>query len=585
MMAAAKHSQVRLVSIGVIVILLAAMYPLQGLIESTRKANDLSISPLKDLPAGEFFGTVLLGGFRAIAVDLIWIKAREAEENHDWHRVYFLTRLIASLQPRFVQVWTFNMWKMAYNLSLTTATDREGWQWVKKGIAFGERGFERNPDSWRLAWQIGHHYFHRCGAINDDRTKQYQRWLFEETGQTNWQHALRWFRKANDVADERANPNWLGMLATAYRQLAYEAEENGDLDAMKKHRLQSIVWLYRIMGRYPKNPSFQRYATGEIRDLRARLRAHEQEAHAQRMRAENRAAEEFGLLSLAAQYWMHAYKGNPYVSEQTRHLETIAARLEEMLPDADEALRIPIETQIVQIWVRLISRPEYEEGYAEKCEKLDEKHTAALRQAIADGDEGRTLLYLDNVLQLRRELYVKDTASEKRVSSMREIADTCEKLLPQATGQARALIANAARNVWHDLLNFEHKEAAKPGIPRLKARVEAIRQRIGNAADQQSEAFRREAVELLLLFYRKDVDRDWAEPRLRVFGEYYTTAFEAYRKQENFEAEFDSQRASINIWREIRQRHPDDHQAIDHLNRVDEAFRMAHGKGQVHPEH
>lgn len=585
MMAAGKSARGRLISIGIIVILLAAMYPLQGRIEATRKAHDLSIDPLKDLPAGEFFGTVLLGGFRAIAVDLIWIKAREAEDNRDWHRVYFLTRLIASLQPRFVQVWSFNMWKMAYNLSLTATTDIEGWQWVKKGIAFGERGFERNPDSWRLAWYIGHHYFHRCGTINDDRTKQYQRWLFEETGQTNWQHALRWFRKANEVADETANPNWLGMLATTYRQLAYEAEEKDDLEAMKKYRLQAIVWLYRIMERYPNNPPFHRYATGEIRDFRARLRAHEQEAHARRMRAENKTAEELGLLSLAAEYWMQAYKGNPYIGEQTRHLETIAARLEEMLPDTDEALEAAIETQIVQIWARLISRPEYDEKYTEKCEKLDEKHTAALRQAIAETDQGRTLLHLDRVLRLRRELYVKDTSSEKRVNSMREIADTCEKLLPQATGRARALIDDAARNVWHDLLSFEHKEAAKPGIPRLKARVEAIGQRIGNSADQQSEELRREAVELLLLFCRRDVDRDWAEPRLRALGEYYTRAFEAYKKQENFRAALDSQRASMEIWREIRQWNPDDQQAIDHLNRVDEAFRITHGKSHVHPEH
>jgi len=109
----------RLISIGIIVLLLAGMYPLQDRIETTRKAHGLlTANPLKELPAGEFFGTVLLGGFRAIAVDLIWLKAKDAEKNQDWHRYLLLNRLIASLQPRFVEVWTFNMWKMAYNLSL-----------------------------------------------------------------------------------------------------------------------------------------------------------------------------------------------------------------------------------------------------------------------------------------------------------------------------------------------------------------------------------------------------------------------------------------------------------------------------------
>ena len=145
-----------LISIGIIVLLMVAMYPLQDRIERTRKDHGLlTANPLEELPAGEFFGTVLLGGFRAIAVDLIWLKAKDAEKSQDWHRYLLLNRLIASLQPRFVEVWTFNMWNMAYNLSLTAPTDREGWEWVKRGVESGKEGFERNPDSWKLAWHIG----------------------------------------------------------------------------------------------------------------------------------------------------------------------------------------------------------------------------------------------------------------------------------------------------------------------------------------------------------------------------------------------------------------------------------------------
>jgi hypothetical protein len=574
MMAAKRLAGSRLVSIGIIVILLAAMYPLQGQIEATRKEHKFSINPLKDLPAGEFFGTVLLGGFRAIAVDLIWMKAKEAENNHDWHRLYVLNRLIASLQPRFIQVWNFNMWKMAYNLSVAAPTDREGWQWVKKGIEFGKEGFERNPDSWRLAWYIGHHYFHRCGSINDERTGKYQRWLFEETGKTNWQHALYWFLKSYEVSNRRSNPNWLGMVPTVYRQMAYEAEENGDLEATKKHRLEAIVWLYRIMDRYPNSPPFNRYATDEIRNLRARLRAHEQEAQARRMRTENNIGEEFELISRAAQFWMEAYRGNPYIDEQARHLETIAARLEELLPDADEALKTPIETEIVEIWVRLIARLEYDEKYIAKCEELDEKSTATLREAIAQGNEGRMLLNLDYVLQLRRQLYAKDTFSEKRINSMREFADTCEKLLPQAKGQARAFIAESARKAWYDLLDFGHTEAAEAGIERLKARAETILRSIGTGQSQQQEELRREAVRVLLLFYKTDIERVWADERLRKLGEHYTKAFEAACRQKNPDAQIETHKSSAVIWRAIRRRHPTDPQAEDNLNRMAEAVRI-----------
>lgn len=191
----------RMLHVLLAVAVVAALYPLQASIESTRARHDLAAArPAAELPSGEFLGTVLLGGFRAIAVDLIWVKAQEAEKSRDWHRLLLLNEAIASVQPRFIEVWMFNMWNMAYNLSLTAVTDHEAWQWVKKGIEFGKEGYRRNPDSWKLAWSVGYQYYHKCGTEGSDRAHNFQAALLKETGKTNLQHALSWFETANKVA-------------------------------------------------------------------------------------------------------------------------------------------------------------------------------------------------------------------------------------------------------------------------------------------------------------------------------------------------------------------------------------------------
>ena len=564
----------RWVYVGGIVLLMAAMYPLQHSIEKSRAHHGFTINPLQDLPPGEFFGTVLLGGFRAIAVDFIWLEANKAERNQDWHRYRLLSELIASLQPRFEEVWIFNAWNMAYNLSVAATTDREAWEWVKRGLEFGKKGFRRNPDSWKIAWNIGQHYFHKCGEIRADRTRKYQKWLFEETGRTNWQHAVYWFEKASEVGGDRANPHWLGMISAAYRKIAYEAEEKGDLRAMEENRLKAIAWLQTISRRYPSREKFRQYAQREIKDLRSRLKAHKQEARARQLGDENKIAEEFDLLEEAARYWMEAFKGNPYIGEQTRHLETIAARLEEMIPVADPPLEARAELLQLDIWLRLTGSPEYSDSYIEKCRQLDAQYTARLREAAAAGNEGKIVANLDSMLRLRRMLYGKDPLSEKQAASIRELADICEKLEGQVGGKNRDFVGAAARRAWTDLLSFGHKELAQPGIKRLKARIEAIEKQIGQSGDEESEILRLQALDLLLVFHREDIEREWAEQRLRQMGEYYTGVIIAALGRKDEDAAGHHYKRATAIWERIKQLHPGDHQAEDNLNRIHEAYKM-----------
>ena len=60
----------------------------------------------------------LLGGFRGIVADFLWIRAEEYKKEHDWDRLEATVELITKLQPHFLSIWTFQGWNLAYNVSV-----------------------------------------------------------------------------------------------------------------------------------------------------------------------------------------------------------------------------------------------------------------------------------------------------------------------------------------------------------------------------------------------------------------------------------------------------------------------------------
>ena len=571
----ARGPRTKLICGALIVALLAGMYPLQGLIERTRTRSELAASnPLAEIPAGEFFGTVLMGGFRAIAVDLIWMKAQDAQRNRDWHRFLLLNQLTASLQPRFIEVWIFNMWNMSYNLSLLPPTEREGWQWVKRGIAFGKEGFTRNPDSWRLAWSIGFQYYHKCGTVNDDRGEQYQRWLFEETGRTNWQHALEWFEKAYAEADGKGNPNTLSFLATTHRQMAFEAEEKGDLKAMIANRLKSIEWIERIQKDYADNPAFGRYAAAEIADLRGRLNAHELEGRARAFHRQGSLRDEFEALAKAAEFWKTTFEGNPYQDEQGRHLVAIATQFEELMNTAPADLKDRAAFERMEVWISLLYGPQFVEGYTKKCEELDKEYSEKLAQAMKENDTPRTIDNLERVVRLRRGLYLKERHLATRVAPVREAAELCDRIAGTLEGGNREIVQRMAHDLWFDLLRFGHDEAAMPGVPALKAWVDSTLQKLGMAEDADSSEVRRQMVDVLAELSRQNATRTWAEGRLREVALFYADALDRAAKRNDPKAAELFHRRGAFIWYRIVEEHPDDKQAEASLNRIDKVIKM-----------
>lgn len=127
-----------------------------------------------------------LGSFRGLAVDALWYRAEMLKREGKFFDAKTLRDAIVTLQPRFPQVWRYQAWDMAYNISVATHTPQERWDWVSKGIRLlREEGIPNNPESVELYRELAWIFFHKVGQYSDDMHWYYKVQLAQE-----WQELL-----------------------------------------------------------------------------------------------------------------------------------------------------------------------------------------------------------------------------------------------------------------------------------------------------------------------------------------------------------------------------------------------------------
>ncbi len=127
-----------------------------------------------------------LGTFRGLAADFLWYRAEKLKGEGKLFEANTTAEWITTLQPRFGQVWVFQSWNMAYNISVLTHTPEERWDWVNKGIKIlRDEGIVYNPRNIAIYRQLGWTFFHKIGQRTDDMNSYYKARLAEE-----WQELL-----------------------------------------------------------------------------------------------------------------------------------------------------------------------------------------------------------------------------------------------------------------------------------------------------------------------------------------------------------------------------------------------------------
>jgi hypothetical protein len=159
--------------------LLAASGAMMPRLNALRVQQQLvaNIEAMKNLPP-ELAFVQLLSSFRGLAVDVLWTRTGKLKDQGKYYEAMQLAEWITTLQPRFPQVWAFQAWNMAYNISVATTTPAERWMWVHAGVRLlRDRGIPQNPTSVLLHKELAWIYLNKIGGYTDEMHLYYKQRL------------------------------------------------------------------------------------------------------------------------------------------------------------------------------------------------------------------------------------------------------------------------------------------------------------------------------------------------------------------------------------------------------------------------
>jgi hypothetical protein len=127
------------------------------------------------------FTTVALGGFRGLISNYLWIRANDLQLDDKFFEAAQLADWITALEPHFTQVWLFQAWNMAYNISVKFKDFPDRWRWVERGIELlRDDGLRYNPNDVLIYRELAWFFQHKMGQNLDDANLYYkQQWARE----------------------------------------------------------------------------------------------------------------------------------------------------------------------------------------------------------------------------------------------------------------------------------------------------------------------------------------------------------------------------------------------------------------------
>jgi hypothetical protein len=138
-------------------------------------------SALTGAPPLLAFTTVALGGFRGLISNYLWIRANDLQLDDKFFEAAQLADWITALEPHFSQVWRFQAWNMAYNISVKFKDAPDRWRWVQRGIELlRDGGLRYNPNDIQIYNELAWFFQHKMGQNLDDANLYYkQQWARE----------------------------------------------------------------------------------------------------------------------------------------------------------------------------------------------------------------------------------------------------------------------------------------------------------------------------------------------------------------------------------------------------------------------
>jgi hypothetical protein len=132
-------------------------------------------SPLENTPPEYVFYIQAFGAFRGLIADIAFLRAERLKEQGRFYDAMQLHKWICALQPQFPAVWEYAAWNMAWNISVTTFTAEERWNWVYNGVKLlRDQGIPRNPRALNLYKQLAWIFNNKMSEPTDDQHRAYK---------------------------------------------------------------------------------------------------------------------------------------------------------------------------------------------------------------------------------------------------------------------------------------------------------------------------------------------------------------------------------------------------------------------------
>jgi hypothetical protein len=143
-----------------LIVILAGFVPAKFKMESAcQQSQPAALSLDLREKIGQSAFVAVLGGFRSVIADLLFIDAYSAWERTDWTQLLLRLRQATELQPRSILFWEMAGWHMAWNAGTAALEDeskspatrrRLQSEYLKLGEDFLVRGAAHNPEKPQL---------------------------------------------------------------------------------------------------------------------------------------------------------------------------------------------------------------------------------------------------------------------------------------------------------------------------------------------------------------------------------------------------------------------------------------------------
>jgi hypothetical protein len=175
-----KRINLILILVGLCLLLLGGTHGL-ALREMRHARSPISSPELKGAPPIMVFTTIVLGGFRGIIADILWLRVSLLQDEGRYFEIVQLADWITKLEPHFTDVWTFHSWNMAYNISVMMPQEDDRWRWIRNGIQLlRDEGIQLNPSDPKLFFELGWMFQHKIGGDTDAMHAYYKaKWAGE----------------------------------------------------------------------------------------------------------------------------------------------------------------------------------------------------------------------------------------------------------------------------------------------------------------------------------------------------------------------------------------------------------------------